>query len=217
MITRESRLFLRRWLHSPMHVGSIAPSSRKLADAIASQVPLERPGWIVELGGGTGVVTAALLRAGLAPRRLVVIERDPQLHRHLLERFPDANILLADAAKLAEALKPLGIKPPGVGAPASAQVAAIVSGLPLLTFPRQVQDDIVHGAFSYLPPGAPLLQFTYGPMSPLPRERLKLEGRVAHRIIGNLPPASIWVYHRAGEAPAAYKGESARGRRRRAG
>src|SRR4029077_18598233 len=111
MITRESRLFLRRWLHNPMQVGAIAPSSRRLADAIAGQVPIDSPGWVIELGGGTGVVTDALLRRGLAPGRLVVIERDPLLHRHLVERFPHVRVILGDAAKLAEALRPLGIRP----------------------------------------------------------------------------------------------------------
>ena len=211
MITRESRLFLRRWLHNPMQVGAIAPSSRRLADAIAGQVPIDSPGWVIELGGGTGVVTDALLRRGLAPGRLVVIERDPLLHRHLVERFPHVQVILGDAAKLADALKPLGIRPPAKGAKgqgsgngagngaASGRVAAIISGLPLLTFPRPLQDEIVHSAFAFLAPGAPLLQFTYGPMSPIARDRLKLEGRVARRVIGNLPPASVWIYRRLGE------------------
>ena len=194
-----------------MQVGAIAPSSRRLADAIAGQVPFDSPGWIIELGGGTGVVTDALLRRGLAPARLVVIERDPLLHSHLVERFPHIRVILGDAAKLAEALRPLGIRPnptkgqaakgngAGNGAAASGRVAAIVSGLPLLTFPRPLQDEIVHSAFAFLAPGAPLLQFTYGPMSPIARDRLKLEGRVARRIIGNLPPASVWIYRRLGE------------------
>ena len=158
-----------------MQVGAIAPSSRRLADAIAGQVPFDSPGWIIELGGGTGVVTDALLRRGLAPARLVVIERDPLLHRHLVERFPHVQVILGDAAKLADALRPLGIRPPAKGAKgqgsgngagngaASGRVAAIISGLPLLTFPRPLQDEIVHSAFAFLAPGAPLLQFTYGP------------------------------------------------------
>ncbi len=213
MITRESRLFLRRWLHNPMQVGAIAPSSRRLADAIAGQVPFDSPGWVIELGGGTGVVTDALLRRGLAPGRLVVIERDPLLHRHLVERFPHVHVILGDAAKLGEALRPLGIRPPARNQSAKGQgsgngagtgrVAAIISGLPLLTFPRPLQDAIVHAAFAFLATGAPLLQFTYGPMSPIARDRLKLEGRVAKRVIGNLPPASVWIYRRLGESPKA--------------
>jgi len=190
MITRDSRLFLRRWLRNPVTVGAIAPSSRRLADAMARQVPLDPPGWVIELGGGTGVITAALLRAGVAPERLVVVERDPLLHRHLAERFPRAHVLLGDAAMLGDVVRPLELH----------QAKAIVSGLPLLSFPRPLQDKIVRAALAHLAPGAPFIQFTYGPMSPIGRERLNLEGVVARRILGNLPPASVWVYRRMGES-----------------
>jgi phosphatidylethanolamine/phosphatidyl-N-methylethanolamine N-methyltransferase len=189
MLTSESRLFLRRWLHNPLRIGAIAPSSRRLADAMARLVPAGGPGWIIELGGGTGVITAALLRAGIAPGRLAVIERDPLLHRHLCERFPKVHVIHGDAARLGETLRPLGVD----------HAAAIVSGLPLLSIPRPIQDEIVRGAFRLLSPGAPFIQFTYGPMSPIGRERMNVEGHVARRVIGNLPPASVWVYRRPGE------------------
>src|SRR4051812_12121131 len=97
MISRDSRLFLRRWLRNPMRIGAIAPSGRALADAMARLVPLEDDSPVVELGGGTGVIPAALLRAGVAPGRLVVIERDGLLHRHLSERFPHVRVVLGDA------------------------------------------------------------------------------------------------------------------------
>jgi len=190
MITRDQRLFLGRWLSNPMRVGAIAPSSRRLADAMAREVPPGRKGWVIELGAGTGVITAALLRAGIEPGRLAAVERDPLLHGHLVDRFPGVHVLLGDAARLGEVVKPLGIR----------SAVAVVSGLPLLAFPRGLQDRIVEAAFELLAPGAPFIQFTYGPMSPVGRERLNVEGSVARRIIGNLPPASVWVYRRAGES-----------------
>src|SRR5262249_38478475 len=107
MLSRDSRLFLRRWLNNPMRVGAIAPSSRRLADEMAKLVPAGGHGWIIELGGGTGVVTAALLRAGIAAGRLVVIERDPLLHRFLRDRYPELHVILGDAARLADAVRPL--------------------------------------------------------------------------------------------------------------
>jgi phospholipid N-methyltransferase len=36
-------------------------------------------------------------------------------------------------------------------------------------------------------------------MAPIARDRLKLEGRVARLVSGNLPPASVWIYRRLGE------------------
>ena len=191
MLSRDSRLFLRRWLNNPMRVGAIAPSSRRLADEMAKLVPTGGHGWVIELGGGTGVVTAALLRAGIAAGRLVVIERDPLLHRFLRDRYPALHVILGDAARLADAVRPLRIH----------RAAAVVSGLPLLSMPRPVQDEIVRSAFTLLAPGAPFIQYTYGPLSPVGRERLQLEGFLARRVVGNLPPASIWVYRRPGESP----------------
>jgi len=191
MISREHRLFLKRWLRAPMRVGAVAPSSRQLGDAMARLVPRGGHGAVVELGGGTGVITAALLRGGVAPERLIVIERDVELHRHLEERFPAVKVLLGDAAGLGEALRPLGIR----------QVDAIVSGLPLLSIPRPIQDRILEQVLALLAPGAPLIQYTYGPMSPVDRRRFRLEGKVAKRVAANLPPASVWVYRREGELP----------------
>ena len=72
MISREYRLFLRRWLKNPGQLGAIAPSSARLANAMARQVPRGGSGPVIELGGGTGKITAGLLRAGIDPARLVV-------------------------------------------------------------------------------------------------------------------------------------------------
>ena len=190
MISREDRLFLRRWVKNPMSIGAIAPSSRGLADAMARQVPAHGTGPVIELGGGTGNITAGLLRAGIAASRLVVLERDPDLHRLLQQRFPRLRVVLGDAAALVETLRPLGID----------RADAVVSGLPLLSMPRDIQDEIVRGVFHLLPAGAPFIQFTYGPYSPVGRERLGVSGKVAKWVAANLPPASVWVYHRTAGA-----------------
>ena len=50
---------------------------------------------IVEIGGGTGVLTQALLRAGAV---VIAIERDPVLAAGLRRRFKDAEVVTGDAA-----------------------------------------------------------------------------------------------------------------------
>ena len=187
MITHQHRLFLKRWLKNPGQIGAIAPSSKRLADAMARQVPHGGSGPVIELGGGTGSITEGLLRAHIAPSRLVIIERDPALHRLLQQQFPKSHVVLGDAAELVKAVQPLGI----TGAD------AVVSGLPLLIFPREIQDAIVRGVFDLLKPGAPFIQYTYGPYSPVSRERLGITGKVKAWVGINLPPASVWVYRRA--------------------
>src|SRR5882757_1586286 len=49
-------------LSNPGPVGSAVPSSRFLARRMASFLPRSPKGYVVELGAGTGAITAALLR-----------------------------------------------------------------------------------------------------------------------------------------------------------
>ncbi len=72
--------FLAAWVRSPLKIGALLPRSRGLANAMAAEVDVKKPGVIIELGGGTGAVTHALLASGIPPERLVVIERDRKLH-----------------------------------------------------------------------------------------------------------------------------------------
>jgi phosphatidylethanolamine/phosphatidyl-N-methylethanolamine N-methyltransferase len=181
----ESRLLFKLWLKNPRKIGAVAASSPELAAAMARQVP-RGPGYVVELGGGTGPVTKALLEAGTSPDKLVVVERDPTLHRLLQERYPGVRVVLGDAAKLQKLLKQEGID----------HVKAIVSSLPLISMKRSIQDRITAQIFSVLEPGTPLIQFTYSLFSPIPRRRFGVHGEVEDRVLQNLPPAHVWVYRK---------------------
>ncbi|WP_303978031.1 class I SAM-dependent methyltransferase [Dongia mobilis] len=188
---KDSRLLFKLWLKNPRSIGAVTVSSPELAAAMARQVPKNNAGYVVELGGGTGAVTRAILAAGVAPERLIVVERDPMLHKHLVDRFPGVKILLGDAMHLPSLLRRHGIEP----------VNAIVSSLPLLSLKKSIQLRIGAQAFAVLQPGAPFIQFTYGLFSPLPRGRLGITGEVEERVLQNLPPASVWRYSRpAGSA-----------------
>ncbi|MGH6882786.1 MAG: hypothetical protein ACREFM_17835, partial [Hypericibacter sp.] len=79
--------WLKIWIRNPMKLGAIVPSSRELALAMARLVPTDRKGPVVELGGGTGVITRGLIETGIAPEDLIVIERDPTLHACCISSF----------------------------------------------------------------------------------------------------------------------------------
>jgi phosphatidylethanolamine/phosphatidyl-N-methylethanolamine N-methyltransferase len=178
-------LLFKLWLKNPRKIGAVAVSSSELAAAMARQVP-RGPGWVVELGGGTGSVTKALLKAGTPPEKLIVVERDPTLHKVLQERYPGVKVLLGDAGRLQSLLKREGID----------HVKAIVSSLPLISMKRSLQDRITAQAFMVLQPGAPLIQFTYSLFSPIARRRHGVHGEVGDRVLQNLPPASVWIYRK---------------------
>jgi phosphatidylethanolamine/phosphatidyl-N-methylethanolamine N-methyltransferase len=185
-------LFLKRWLRRPFATGAVVPSGRLLAEAMATTaraVITGRPGHVVELGAGTGEVTKALLAAGIAAERLVLVERDREFASFLRRHFDGPRIVEGDAARLPRLLAEHGIAP----------IAAVVSGLPLLSLPTEVVNGIVAGAFEALPRGAAFVQFTYGPKPPIPRalrERLHLDGAHGKRIWRNVPPAVVWTFTR---------------------
>ena len=194
----ESRLLLKLWLKNPLKIGAVAASSPELAAAMARHIPLTGEGFVVELGGGTGPVTRAILDAGVPRDRLVVVERDLTLHRHLTERYPGVRILQGDAMHLQQLLRREGVAP----------VKAIVSSLPLLSMKKAIQHRIGAQIFAVLEPDAPMIQFTYGLFSPLKnRQRLGVSGAVQDRVLQNLPPASVWLYRKGhghkGQAHAA--------------
>ena len=185
-------LFLKRWLRQPLAMGAVMPSGPLLTRALALTAVREmqgRDGHVVELGAGTGEVTKALLAAGIAPERLALVERDPELVAFLRRHFRGPRIIEGDAARLPKLLAAEGV----------AKVATVVSGLPLLSLPAEVVTGIVHGVFEALPRGAALVQFTYGPSPPIPRalrENLHLVGAHGRRIWRNVPPAVVWTFRR---------------------
>jgi hypothetical protein len=58
-------LFFKRWLANPLQMGSIIPSSPSLCNRIASLVARAPDEVVLELGAGTGVISRALLAAGV--------------------------------------------------------------------------------------------------------------------------------------------------------
>ena len=94
--------FFRQWLKNPRTVAAISPSSRQLARQMMHQLP-RHTRRVIELGGGTGVFTKALLDHGVAPADLLVLELNEELHRHLQEEFPGALVVCGDASDLAAA------------------------------------------------------------------------------------------------------------------
>ena len=187
--------FLRLWLQRPVSLGAVMPSSKSLAAAMAAEINPSAPGAVVELGGGTGNITAALLESGIDPKDLVVIEQEAALCRVISTRFPGIRVICGDATRLRRLLREAGIN----------RVKAVVSGLPLLSIPKKAERLIVAQAFSVLAEDGSFVQFTYGPRSPVSRSiasGLDIVGGRSHWVLDNLPPAAVWQYRRRGEMPA---------------
>jgi phosphatidylethanolamine/phosphatidyl-N-methylethanolamine N-methyltransferase len=181
--------FLAAWIRSPLKVGALLPSSRTLARAMAAEIDLGKSGIIIELGAGTGAVTHALLQAGITSERLLVIERDRKLHAVMSSRFPGLNVVCADAVDLDQVLIDQKIT----------KVNAIVSSLPLLSMPKPVRHAIQECMASCIGHDGTIIQFTYGPRSPISGRQLHkyhLHGQRRRTVMTNVPPAHVWVYRK---------------------
>jgi len=153
-------------------------------------------GAVVELGGGTGPITRALIDSLPSPRSLVVIERDPAFHRLLAHRFPTLRILYGDAEDLLDMLDADNV----------GRVSTIVSSLPRVGWSLGRQRRILKQCFSLLAADGVFLEFSYGAGSPVPGILVNELSLVAHRLErlwANFPPATVWGYRRVRAARTA--------------
>ncbi len=175
-------LFARETVRNPRVMGSCWSSSPNLANAIAAFVP-DKEGIVIELGSGTGIVTEALLKYGIAAERLISIEQSAELTKHVRKRCPNVRVINGDALHLEQLL-----------GDDFKRVTTIVSSLPFRSLPYTIRHGIIKQIDQALPKNGLLIQFTYdltGRSMSLP-SHLK---RVSHKIIwGNFPPARIDVY-----------------------
>jgi phosphatidylethanolamine/phosphatidyl-N-methylethanolamine N-methyltransferase len=176
--------FFRTWLQKPRLTGAVAPSGKALAAAMAKEVPVE-DGWpVLELGPGTGVVTAALIDRGVSADRIVALEFNPDFCALLGERFRGLNIVEGDAYDLDGSL------PPGLRGP----FAAVVSSLPLLNRPYADRIKVITSAIAHTKPGGGYVQFSYGVGPPVKAMAGRFSVTQSAFILANLPPARVWVY-----------------------
>jgi len=176
--------FIRSWIEKPLSTGAVMPSSRVLARAMARYVDPQSIGPVIELGPGTGPVTEALVRHGVDPRRLILVEFNPDFCRLLRKRYPAATVVQGDAYRLRRLL----------GSYLDEPAAAVVSGLPLVTKPLRTRLRLISDAMTLLAEGAPFVQFTYAMLPPIPKELSGVRADSSELIWMNLPPARVWVY-----------------------
>ena len=182
--------FIKTWLDSPILTGAVSPSGRVLARLMARAVDPAECGPVIELGPGTGPITQALLSRGVDAKRLLLVEYDGAFCRLLRKRFPDVQVVQADAYDLRRSLTGVLTEP----------AAAIVSSLPLLTKPDAQRMSLIDDVFALMAPSGSFVQFTYGMRSPVPRAAaLDYDAQVSAPVWFNLPPARVWVYRRKSE------------------
>lgn len=136
-------------------------------------------GCVVELGAGTGPVTAALLGRGVPADRLFVVEKMEPLAAQLAARFPSARVLCCSADDLSSRV--------------DGPVAAVVSSLPFRSLPHEVCLSINAEIERLLMPGGIYVQFTYALFGALPFAPQSFEHVGSSCVMLNIPPAKVVV------------------------
>lgn len=191
----EKLRFIGQWLKNPRQTAAVAPSSPELAAAMLGELP-GNAHRVIELGGGTGAITRAIVDHGIAGNALLVLELNEELHAHLRRRFANELLVLGDAVELPRLASEAGFLDAG---PAD----AVISGLGLLAMERELVTRILRSAFACLRADGRFIQFTYGPVSPVSDavlDALGLRMRRGDFVLRNVPPATVYVYERANPA-----------------
>ena len=178
--------FFKTWATSPLKMGSITPTSRALAALMVKLACPDPDGYVLEIGPGTGVVTDALIRAGIPQERIVSIEYDKGFCRLLRERFPGVHVIRGDALDLDATL----------GRFREVTFSAGISGIPLLNLPKAKRAPYLEAILDRLVPGGIVAQLSYSftpPQEAIPGRLLVDKSKW---VTFNLPPARAWIYRR---------------------
>lgn len=186
--------FLRQFRTAPRAVGAIAPSSRALAETMIAPIDFAHATAIVELGPGTGSITAAIAPR-LSPRtRYIGIEISAPFCMTLARRFPALGFVNGSAEDLRAILAASSI----------AAVDAVICGLPWASLPAEFQTRTLAAITASLRPGGIFVTFAYpqGLILPAAR-RLRRTLREQFAMVEttaivwrNLPPAFAYICRR---------------------
>ena len=156
---------------------------------MVAPIPEQGEPVVVELGPGTGAFTE-VIQARLDGRgRHLAVELNPRLADVLAKRFPDVEVIVADAERLPELLAERGVF-----------ADLVVSGLPWAAYRGRLTEAVA----AAMHPAGVFTQFTYtwtrwaGPSKrQLAGFRRCFEEVVLTRTIwGNVPPALVHVMRR---------------------
>lgn len=207
---RDAGVFLRETFREFRDTGSVTPSSAPLSNALTRYVeqradpgsPLD----ILEVGSGTGPVSAAIARRMGEKDTLELVESNERLVERLRERIDED----ADLSRVAERTTLHHCRVEELDR--SERFDVIVSGLPFANFTAEEVRGILAAYLEMLRPGGHLSFYGYLGTKPIkavfaPRETYLRQARSGwvveeyvarygverERVLANVPPA--WIFH----------------------
>ena len=182
----EEIRFFKGWRNNMKAVGSIVPTSGITARRMASVVNPHSGLPVLELGPGTGVITKAILQKGVQPQNLVSVEFSTDFFQHLVKTYPGVDFINGDAFNLDKTL----------GARSEQTFDSVISAVPILNFPMHLRVSLIEDLLSRIPVGRPVVQISYGPLSPVVAMPDRYQISHYDFVVRNIPPAQLWVYRK---------------------
>jgi phosphatidylethanolamine/phosphatidyl-N-methylethanolamine N-methyltransferase len=182
--------FLREFAKDPVQLGAVAPSGPELARLMVESAELGAGQVVVELGAGTGPMTAEIVRQR-PDGPLVVLEPNASLAALLRQRFPGLRIEERQAQDLRAILTEMGQE----------RADRVISSLPWAIWTEELQAAVFSAILDVLAPDGRMVTFAYVHALALPaakrlREALEArfgEVRTTRTAWRNLPPALVYV------------------------
>jgi len=164
-------------------VASFSPSQKSLCQRMIANIDFATVQCIVELGAGTGPVTAEVMKVIQPHTKFLIVEIDPDFCSRLRERFPGADVIEGDACKLPELLAERGIS----------KVDHVISGLPLPSFKKPLRDGIIESSAKVLTETGTFRQLTNMPWVYLGLYK-KYFSEVSFAFVPmNVPPSGVYT------------------------
>ena len=176
-------LYLRSFFRSGLDVASLLPSSRWTARAMLAGINFDQSKTILELGAGTGAVTAELLSRAKRRNRTIILERDSEFCARLKQRFPRAEILQEDALDLPRIMQQYEV----------GRVDHIISTLPLNWLSAPDQGGLLRAICQSLRPNGSFRQLTHLPWAHRSLLKQLFSSVQTSFTWRNLPPACSYV------------------------
>ncbi|MGN7415233.1 class I SAM-dependent methyltransferase [Paenibacillus sp. SAF-068] len=181
MNSNEPILFLKSFLQSPKHVGSIIPSSRFLANKMVTQASWLEAKAIAELGSGTGAITRYIHQQVQDSTKVLLFEMNETMRSNLQTTYPKYSCY-PDAARLIEFMHQEDVQ----------QLDYIFSGLPFFNFEPELRNTLVDQIYKALKPGGLFIAFQYSlQMKKTLSEQFFIEK--IKLVPLNIPPAFVYV------------------------
>lgn len=181
-------LFARKFFAHGTDIASLVPSSPYLAEATVSPIDWSVTKTVLEVGAGTGPITAVLVSRAPKTCRLLILERDHDFVLVLQEKFAsceNVEIIEGDVKNMVAILEAHGLQ----------TVDAIVSGLGVAVFPREFQDLYFEQVKKVLSPGGIYTQITETPLALFFRNIYERYFRSVkfQTVLLNIPPAGVFI------------------------